>query len=173
MTVTIREARSEEIEVVAVLLVAAYAQYMPEASGITDPELVVAFEGYREEIADVKGRWDSTVQLVAEQDDEMLGAVSYFAPHGGGDNHDLPADWAGIRLLGVLPAGRGKGVGRALTDECIRRARIDGAKVIGLHTTALMDVARAMYQRMGFVRAPEYDFFPVADFTVEAYRLDL
>lgn len=169
----IRDARTDEIDAISQILLDAYQQYMPEATGITDPGLIEAFEGYREEIADVKSRWDVTVQIVAEDDGVLVGSVTYFRPGGDGDNHELPRAWAGIRLLGVPPAFRGKGIGRALTDECIRRARADGAPVVGLHTTTLMDVARAMYQRMGFVRVPEYDFFPVPDFTVETYRLDL
>jgi hypothetical protein len=36
-----------------------------------------------------------------------------------------------------------------------------------------MDVARAMYLRLGFRRVPEYDFHPAPDFTVEAFQLDL
>ena len=57
--------------------------------------------------------------------------------------------------------------------ECLLRARADGATTMGLHTTKLMDVARAMYLRLGFRRAPKYDFHPVPDFTVEAYELKL
>jgi hypothetical protein len=45
--------------------------------------------------------------------------------------------------------------------------------VLGLHTTFLTIVARDMYIKMGWTRAPEYDFFPMPDFTVEAYTLDL
>ena len=58
-------------------------------------------------------------------------------------------------------------------QECLRRARADGAVTMGLHTTKLMDVARAMYLRLGCARAPAYDFHPAPDFTVEAFRLDL
>jgi ribosomal protein S18 acetylase RimI-like enzyme len=173
MTFQIRDAREDELDDIGAILLASYQQYMPEVTGITDEVLVKAFEEYRIELADAKSRWDTTVQIVAERDGRLLGCVTYFPPASASDNHDLPHDWAGIRLLGVSPDGRGEGVGRALTVECIDRARAAGASVIGLHTTMLMDVARAMYQRMGFVRAPEYDFFPASDFTVEAYRLDL
>src|SRR5881397_172598 len=55
-----------------------------------------------------------------------------------------PDGWASIRLLGVLPEARGLGLGGALMAECLRRARADGATMMGLHTTTLMDVARAM-----------------------------
>ena len=57
--------------------------------------------------------------------------------------------------------------------ECIRRARAGGASVLSLHTTDLMRVAKAMYERMGFVRAPELDFRPAPGVTIEGFRLDL
>ena len=46
-------------------------------------------------------------------------------------------------------------------DECLRRSRQLGAHTLGLHTTELMAVARGMYERMGFLRVPEYDFHPL------------
>lgn len=49
-------------------------------------------------------------------------------------------------------ASRGKGIGRALTNECLARAKRDGANVIALHTSPIMTVALPMYQRMGFVK---------------------
>jgi len=58
-----------------------------------------------------------------------------------------------IRMLVVDPAFRGKGIGRALTDECIARARRDGSPIIALHTSPIMTVALPMYLRMGFVKA--------------------
>jgi ribosomal protein S18 acetylase RimI-like enzyme len=55
-------------------------------------------------------------------------------------------------MLVVDPAQRGNGVGRALTEECVRRAGRDGATVIALHTSPIMTVALSMYRRMGFER---------------------
>ena len=40
--------------------------------------------------------------------------------------------------------------------ECIRRARRLGAACLNLHTTDMMQVAMRMYERMGFVRAPDW-----------------
>ena len=65
------------------------------------------------------------------------------------------------------------GIGRLLMDECLRRSRLRAATTMGLHTTELMAVARGMYERMGFVRVPEYDFEPGPGIIVMAYRLDL
>lgn len=42
-----------------------------------------------------------------------------------------------------------------------------------LHTTEAMQVAMAMYERMGFHHAQELDFHPAPDLTVKGYRLDL
>ena len=172
---TVRDARAEDLDAVSALLVAAYAQYMPPPAEAMTAEKRSGWEGYRQNIADVRSRWAPiSSTIVAERDGEILGSVNYYAP-GQADSVDdpWPDGWASIRLLGVSPQARGLGVGRALMDECLRRARADGATTMGLHTTKLMDVARAMYLRLGFTRVPEHDFRPTPDFTVEAYRLDL
>ena len=76
--------------------------------------------------------------------------VFYFAP-GKSDGVIFPRDWASLRLLGVTPAARGRGLSRQLTDWCIARARDQGATRIGLHTSEAMTTARGLYERMGFV----------------------
>jgi ribosomal protein S18 acetylase RimI-like enzyme len=53
-------------------------------------------------------------------------------------------------MLVVDPARRGAGLGRALSEECVRRARRDGSALIALHTSPIMGVVLAMYLRMGF-----------------------
>jgi GNAT superfamily N-acetyltransferase len=78
-----------------------------------------------------------------------------------------------VRLLAVAPAARGRGVGRRLMDECIRRARLSGAKALTLHTTDMMTVALQLYERMGFVRATDLDVEVVPGVLVKGYRLDL
>lgn len=69
----------------------------------------------------------------------------------------LPAGWAGLRALAVHPAARGRSVGRFLVERCIERAREVGAPTIGLHTIDLLDDAVRLYERLGFVRCPEFD----------------
>jgi ribosomal protein S18 acetylase RimI-like enzyme len=62
-------------------------------------------------------------------------------------------------------------------DACLERALAARAPVLCLHTAAFMTAAVAIYEAMGFRRAPAFDFEvpaggapPVA---VIAYRLDL
>lgn len=170
----IRDARPEEYDALGELIAGAYEEYAPgpEASA----EFRAVFDGYRLELRDVRSRLDSTDQIVAVLGGALVGGVSYYPPgkmHYENADVKIPSEWSGIRLLGVDPAARGHRVGRLLTEECIRRARAAGAPAIALHTTSLMAVARAMYERIGFTRIPEYDFHPTPDFTVEAYVLSL
>jgi ribosomal protein S18 acetylase RimI-like enzyme len=132
-----------------------------------------AWGGYEAEIRDVRSRLADARLIVAEDGGALAGAVTYY-PDASREGHaPWPSSWANFRLLAVHPSARGRGVGRLLTDECVRRAREAGCEALGLHTTQLMQVARAMYERMGFVRVPEFDFYPAPAFHVMAYRLTL
>ena len=90
--------------------------------------------------------------IIAELQGTFAGAVAYFGP-----NSQKAAffdqRWPIIRMLVVDPAFRGKGIGRALSNACIARARRDGSPIIALHTSPIMSVALPMYLKMGFVKA--------------------
>ena len=92
--------------------------------------------------------------IVAEYGGEFSGAVAYYKP-GKDQTGYFPMDWASIRLLVVNPTSRGKGIGRALMNECVSRANRDLASAMGLHTSPIMDVALSMYLRMGFQKVKE------------------
>ncbi|WFU76085.1 GNAT family N-acetyltransferase [Bradyrhizobium sp. CB2312] len=92
--------------------------------------------------------------IVAEDAGRIVGAVAYIGPKATKPAFFDPR-WPVIRMLVVDPLARGKGVGRQLTEECLRRAERDQAQVIALHTTPIMTVALSMYLRMGFVKTGE------------------
>ena len=154
------------------LLAAAYGEY----EDAIPPE---NWRRYLADIVDIEGRSKISELLVAERAGAIVGCVSYYPP--GGEvsypsesfSEPWPRDWSAIRLLAVDPAARGAGVGRLLTDVCIARSREQGAAGVGLHTTAFMKVAQALYERMGFTRSPAYDFRPAPTILVEAYGLVL
>lgn len=147
-----RDAASNELDDVALLLVSCFREYLS-----TFPQEVG--DAYLREVADVRARASSSQLLVAEADGRLVGAVT-FLPDARHDGHPWPPEGSVLRLLAVDPAARGAGVGGRLTVECIGRARRDGAAFIGLHTAPFMHSARALYERLGFVRAPEHDFDP-------------
>ena len=162
----IRDARAEELDQVALLIRDAYQEYQASfPPGV--------WEGYARDIMDVRGRLDKSVLIVAEQSGGLVGAVTFYPGASPPKQKGWPSGWTGIRLLAVHPDARGKGIGGALMEECLRRSRQMGARTLGLHTTEPMAVARGMYERMGFVRVPEFDFHPAPGAVVMAYRLDL
>lgn len=144
----IREARPEEYAAIGQLTVEAYESINPHAMG----------GGYDDELRDVAQRVEECAVLVAvDADGAVVGSVTYVpGPHTSFSEFD-DADAAGIRMLAVDVTRQGSGAGRALTDACIDRARAEGRGKIVLHSTDRMTVARAMYERRGFVRAPDRD----------------
>jgi GNAT superfamily N-acetyltransferase len=125
------------------------------------PEAVA--RGYREELAAVRSRWADVDVYVVVRGGELLGTVT-LVPDAARDAHPWPAGGAVLRFLAVEPGERGSGVGERLTAVCIGRARETGARFLALHTAPGMLAARRLYERLGFVRAPEHDFDPAAHY---------
>lgn len=162
----LRDARIEDADKVAQLLLKANQQY---EKSIPAP----AWESYVEDMMDVRSRLAVAQVIVTELNNLLVGTVTLYLDSSHYSEQGWPKSWAGIRLLAVHPAYRDRGIGHALMEECIRRCREKGITTIGLHTTALMDIARQMYERMGFRRIPEFDFQPAPEVLVTAYRLEL
>jgi predicted N-acetyltransferase YhbS len=166
--VRMRDARPGDRPAVAALTLAAYGEY----AGKMDPE---AWAGLEAAVRAALASEDAAVQrIVAERDGDIVGSVMLYPPaadaYGG---YTEAAAWPELRLLAVAPSARGVGVGKALVEECVRRARAAGAAVLGLHTSRSMEVAMGMYERMGFVRAPVHDFQPPGAELITAYQLPL
>ncbi len=65
---------------------------------------------------------------------------------------------AEVRLLAVAPAARGVGAGEALMRRCLQRAGLAGCEQMVLSTQPTMLAAHRLYERLGFMRAPERDW---------------
>jgi GNAT superfamily N-acetyltransferase len=123
------------------------------------------WQRYAADIANVAGRAATGTLILAEQAGDRLGAVT-FVP-GPSD-----ATSASLRLLGVLPEARGKGIAQALMAECVRRAQALGRTHLELHTTPFMTAARRLYLHLGFQPVPEGNM-QIGPLTLEAFKLDL
>jgi len=93
--------------------------------------------------------------FVGEIDGCIVGMA--FLVSNGNPTIIYPAEWSYIRMVGVHPDFRGKGIGKKLTCMCIDNARENGEKIIGLHTSEVMDTARHVYESLGFTVYKEID----------------
>lgn len=165
--IIVRDARPDERDAVRDLTLRAYAEFATVMTPAAWAGLDAAVRSALESDAPAD-------RIVAERGGALVGSVMLYPPavdaYGGLAGR---VRWPEVRLLAVAPEARGDGVGRALMNECVRRARAAGATDIGLHTSASMRSAIRIYTRMGFVRAPEHDFQPEGAEVVEGYRLPL
>jgi GNAT superfamily N-acetyltransferase len=171
--VIVRTVRPDDYATVGELTVEAYrtAARAEEVPPAYEPD--GHFEHvYAPMLRDVEERAARVVVFVAEIDGIVVGAVTYVPGPGPYAEFDEP-DAAGVRHLAVDPAAQGRGVGAALMENCLAQARTDGKRRIILHTQSFMHAARVLYERMGFVRAPERDFRPAPDVDLQGYVLDL
>ena len=159
----VRPVRPSEHESLGELIVAAYRAIaeMPQS------------DEYDAALRDVAMRAAASCVLVGVADDgTVLGGVTYVSGPDDPYSEELRDDEAGMRMLAVAPAARRRGVGRALTLECLRRARAAGKRRLVLHTGVWMPEARRMYESIGFRRDPSIDFTPVPGVDLLAYAYE-
>ena len=148
--IPIRPARSHELREIAAVFAPALEPYRGSGSDWI-------LDAYLAELVDVRPRFADAEVLVAEHDGRVVGTIAFYADvrHEGWSN--LPAGWTGFRALAVAPRMRGAGIGQALVQHCIQRTHHVGAETLGIHTISLLTDAVRLYQRLGFVRCPEFD----------------
>jgi ribosomal protein S18 acetylase RimI-like enzyme len=139
--VTIRNFASPDRDAVNRVACAAWDEYASIFEG---------WDGVAARLADTASLASDAELVVAERAGRIVGVVGYVGPLRPREAI-FPPSWAIVRMLSVLPADRGCGIGRLLTAVCIERARRDRVGTIGLHTTPVMRSALDLYLRMGFV----------------------
>jgi predicted N-acetyltransferase YhbS len=165
---TVRGAEPGDRDAIQAVTLAAYQEYTATIGA--------HWTGYRQNIIATLAAAAPGTQIVALEDDRVVGAVLLY-PAGAAiqkpDGTTLTLTWPEVRLLAVAPSARGRGVGAALMSECIHRARSAGATALTLHTTDLMQAAMRLYERLGFQRAQELDLEPAPGIVAKGFRLDL
>jgi predicted N-acetyltransferase YhbS len=170
---SVRDAEPSDHRRIRGVLRAAYREYaaaLPPA----------VFDRYLQDILDLHARARTGRLIVAEHAGRIVGTVTFYGD-AAAEGVGWPSGWAGLRALGVDPTMRRLGIGRALMRTCVDRARAAGAVVLCLHTAEFMAGAVAMYETMGFRRAPSFDFDATAllrlggtkPVRIIAYRLHL
>jgi ribosomal protein S18 acetylase RimI-like enzyme len=159
--VTVRPARPSEFERAGEVSVAAYA-----ADGPLD-------DRYRRALADAATRAREADLLVAvNADGGVVGTVTVCLPGTPWAEISRPGELE-FRVLAVDPAARGRGVGSALAEAVIQRARELGATRVVLSSDVGMHTAQRIYTRLGFSRLPDRDWSPRPGVDLIAFGLDL
>lgn len=161
----VKDVSSAQKEEIRDLLLASYAQYEPY---YTDPQVWATYS------ADIRAAIDHPhieKLVTAQLNERLVGSVLLFK---GGTNAynrpELNLDSYIIRFLAVDPNERGKKIAEQLVDKSLAWIDAQGGTELVLHTSDKMQSAIKLYERMGFERAPQYEYF-VGDNHVKSYRI--
>ncbi|HEX9122715.1 MAG TPA: GNAT family N-acetyltransferase [Actinomycetota bacterium] len=153
MAIEVRPVRPEEVDEAGDVTALAYREFATPG----DP----GWEEYLGRIADVGERHGRTRVLVAVEGGVILGSVTLELEgrtEPADDHEPLAPDEAHVRMLGVHPDHRRRGVARRLMEACFDEARRAGRTRISLSTTKRMRAAQQMYESFGFRRTADRVF---------------
>lgn len=154
---TVRNASPDEFEEIGRKLVVVYSQLEGFPKETEQPEYYKMLAN----IGELTRKPETELLVAVTTNGEIAGSVVYFSDmqyYGSGGTATQEKNASGFRLLGVDPAFRGKGVGKLLTLECIRRAKEKQNKQVIIHTTMAMQTAWKMYEGIRFNRSEDLDF---------------
>lgn len=119
----------------------------------------LCFQDFDAELADLPGEYGAPrgALLLAKVDGAMAGCCA-LRPL---DSSDY-ANAAEMKRLYVRSDYRGLGLGRQLAEAILDTARIAGYDSVLLDTLDEMEVARAMYEDLGFKEIPPYYHNPLS-----------
>ncbi|GIG67574.1 GNAT family N-acetyltransferase [Phytomonospora endophytica] len=130
---------------------------------------------YAEQLADAASRAADGTLLVAVDPEtgDVLGTVAYLE-HGSPMAEMSAPGEAEFRMLAVDPRAERRGVGKALVNACVERARANGRTAVAICSRDDVAVgAMRLYERLGFVRTPEKDWEPVAGISLIGWRIEV
>lgn len=137
-----------EVTEVSDALMDAFARLIPQLSSSNPPPT-------RDEVAEMVGS-DASILFVAEHEGAIVGTLTLVL-------FRIPtAMRAWIEDVVVDDGARGLGVGQALNEAALDRARQAGAATVDLTSRPSREAANRLYQRIGFVER-----------TTNVYRYDL
>jgi predicted N-acetyltransferase YhbS len=168
MSFVIRPARPEEYAQVGQLTADAY-----RADGLLAAADHPVESSYEAKLLDAARRAREAELWVAAEDREILGTVTWCPPGSPWRQLALRDDQAEFRMLSVAPAGRRRGVGRAMVEACLSRARRDRMSEVVIWSHPLMTGAHRLYLTMHFERAYDLDGSPAPGVHLWGFRLDL
>ena len=165
MNLTIRTAIPSDYDAIACITADAYlgARYF---ENVDHP--------YMRKILQVAERAAVAQMIVAERDGAVIGSATLAVYGDEWADVALP-DELEFRLLVVDPAVQRSGAGRSMVEYILAHAKsLPGINALSLTTGEDWVSAHALYQRLGFSRAPERDWpIPENGKMLRVYRMEL
>jgi GNAT superfamily N-acetyltransferase len=155
--VVVRPATPDSLDGVGAQTLEAYAEYESNFP----PEY---WTDYAIELADARKRAEAGTVFVATLDGEPIGSATV-------QWDTVEPDTLYLKMVAVVPAGRGAGAGPAIMAAVFEHARAESARVLKWNTVSFMTAARKLYSRLGF--EPEQADVLGEDFTLYTYRVPL
>jgi ribosomal protein S18 acetylase RimI-like enzyme len=114
----------------------------------------LCFQGFADEVASLPGKYARPAgRLLLASDESATVGVVALRPLSGGDCE--------MKRLYVRASGRGAGLGRRLTRDLIKEARLQGYRRVLLDTLPTMSEAQTLYRSLGFVEIAAYCENPI------------
>ena len=135
--ITIRPIRSSDNEAIAHII-----RTSLEEHGVARPGTVYTDES-TDHLSDIF-TMPRSIYYIIELDDTIVGGAGIYPTEG------LSSDTCELVKMYLTAGVRGRGLGRALMDQCIRFAADQGYKQIYLETMPELKQAISLYQRTGF-----------------------
>lgn len=153
----IREASPNEFVQIGNLMVSAYSKL----KDFPGKDEISAYYEYLQTIGSITVHNSVELLVAVSSENEIMGAVVFFKSmekYGTDGIATLQKDASGFRLLAVDEKHAGKGVGKQLCLACIQKAKELNSQQVIIHSTKFMQVARKMYNKMGFQHSKDLDF---------------
>ncbi|HEY0217334.1 MAG TPA: GNAT family N-acetyltransferase [Cellulomonas sp.] len=145
--VEVRVARPDDLAQAGALTAEAY-----HADRLLDGD-----DEYEVELRDAERRSREAVLLVAATGDVVVGTLT-LAPYGSSYAEVAAPGEAELRMLAVAPEVRRRGVAERLVVAALREVVGRGTGRVVLSTLDSMHAAHRLYERLGFVAAPDRDW---------------
>jgi ribosomal protein S18 acetylase RimI-like enzyme len=165
----VRNANPDEFEAIGTLMVRVYSQLEGFPNAPEQPEYYKMLAN----IGEFTNKPGTELLVVVTLDGKVAGAVVLFSDmkyYGSGGTTTKEQNAAGFRLLAVETFYRGQGIGKLLTNECIRLAKDKMLTQVIIHTTKAMQTAWKMYENIVFKRSQDLDFMQ-GELPVYGFRL--
>lgn len=86
----------------------------------------------------------SSFYFIASMDGEIVGGGGIYPTAG------LPENTCELVKMYLLPAARGKGIGKMIIDNCLHKATTNGYQNVYLETMPELEQAISVYEKFGF-----------------------